>query len=160
MEFYEEISKNILTAYENRKEIGKDGMAFHEDETHPMSFTVAVTPLNRDDSSLRGMGRIYLEDNFVISNVRMIEGKKGMFISMPDYRTDRIKDGKPVYREIVFPVTKEFREKLYGEFEKEYAAEKSKTKADKEPDKEADRAAKAPKKDKEPEKEKEVAVAR
>lgn len=104
------------------------------------------------------MGRIYLDDSFVISNVRMIEGKKGMFISMPDYRTDRIKDGKPVYREIVFPVTKNFREKLYGEFEKEYAAEKSKSKGDKEPDKEADRVSRGKKKDKEPEKE--AAVAR
>ena len=104
------------------------------------------------------MGRIYLDDSFVISNVRMIEGKKRMFISMPDYRTDRIKDGKPIYREIVFPVTKDFREKLYGEFEKEYATEKSKSKGDKEPDKEADRVSKGKKKDKEPEKE--VAVAR
>ena len=159
-EFYEEITKNVLNAYESRKELGVDGLVVNDKENHPMAFSVKVTPLKREDSSLRGIGRIYLDDSFVISNVRMIEGKKGMFISMPDYRTDKIKDGKPIYREIVFPVTKEFREKLYGEFEKEYAAEKSKAKGDKDPDKEADRAAKAPKKDKGPEKEKEVAVAR
>lgn len=50
------------------------------------------------------------------------------------------KEGKPVYSEIVvFPVVKELREKLYGEFEKEYAGKKSKKKGDKEPGKKADR---------------------
>lgn len=132
-------------------------MIVNSEEQLPLKFSVKVTPLNREDSSLRGMGRIYLDDSFMISNVRMIEGKKGMFISMPDYRTDRIKDGKPVYIEIVFPVTKDFREKLYGEFEKEYASEKSKSKGDKEPDKEADRVSKGKKKDKESEKEATVA---
>lgn len=111
-EFYEEITKNILTAYDHRKEQSVDGLIVNSEEQLPLRFSVKVTPLNREDSSLRGMGRIYLDDSFVISNVRMIEVKKGMFISMPDYRTDRIKDGKPVYREIVFPVTKDFREKL------------------------------------------------
>ena len=71
-----------------------------------------------------------------------------------DEGTDEI----PGNGEKVFPVTKEFREKLYGEFDREYAAEKSKSKGDKEPDKEADRVSKGKKKDKEPEKE--AAVAR
>ena len=161
-EFYEEIAKNILTAYEHRKKQSVDGMIVNSEEQLPLKFSVKVTPLNRKDSSLRGMGRIYLDDSFVISNVRMIEGKKGMLISMPDYRTDRIKDGKPVYRESVFPVIKDFREKLYGEFEKEYATEKSKSKGDKEPDKEADRGddKNKAKKDKDPEKEKKVAQTR
>ena len=137
-----------------------DGLVVNDKDNHPMAFSVKVTPLKREDSSLRGIGRIYLDDSFVISNVRMIEGKKGMFISMPDYRTDKIKDGKPIYREIVFPVTKEFREKLYGEFDKEYEKEKQKGKDS--PDKEADRAAEKnkAKKDKDPEKEKEVAQTR
>lgn len=122
-DFYEELTKNILDAFEKRQSIGKNGLDVG-DATVPLSFTVKVTPLSREDSSLRGIGRIYLEDSFVISNVKMIEGKNGMFISMPDYRTEKYKDGKPVYREIAFPVTKEFRERLFGEFEKTYAASK------------------------------------
>ena len=93
-------------------------------DTAPLRFTVKVTPMKREDSSLRGLGRIFLEDNFVISNVKMVEGKNGMFISMPDYRTEKYKDGKPVYREIAFPVTKEFREQLFGAFVQEYAVSK------------------------------------
>lgn len=122
-EFYDELVGNILEAFNQRQSIGKNGMDIGTD-TAPLRFTVKVTPMKREDSSLRGLGRIFLEDNFVISNVKMVEGKNGMFISMPDYRTEKYKDGKPVYREIAFPVTKEFREQLFGAFEQEYAVSK------------------------------------
>lgn len=160
-EFYEEFSKNILIAYENRANISKEGMEFSKgDIAEPFKFVVKVSPINRDGSSLKGLGRIYLNDEFVISNVKLVDGKNGMFVSMPDYRTDKYKDNKPVYRELVFPVTKEFREKLYGEFEKNYQAEKTKGKSEIKPDKEADRVpAKTAKKDKS-EKEPEPVVAR
>ena len=73
-----------------------------------------------------------------------------------DEGTDEI----PGNGERVCPVTKEFREKLYGEFDKEY--EKEKQKGSKSQDKESDRAAEKnkAKKDKDPEKEKEVAQTR
>ena len=124
-EFYEELVTNILEAYEKRKEISADGLNYGTGETAP-AFTVKVTPIAKDDSSLRAIGRIYLEDSFVINNVKLLDGKNGLFVSMPDYRTDKYRDGKPLYREIAFPITKEFREALYGEFEKTYSAEKEK----------------------------------
>ncbi len=63
-------------------------------------------------------------------------------------------------REIVFHVTKEYREKLYGEFDKGCKIEKKK--GSKSPDKESDRAAEKnkAKKDKDLEKDKEVAQTR
>ncbi len=142
-EFYDELTTNILSAYNNRKELaGKEATFGDDPEGRGLLFTVKVTPLSREDSSLRGLGRIYLDDNFVISNVKMVEGKHGMFISMPDYRTEKYKDGKPIYRELVFPITKDFRERLFGEFERQYAASKEK-KTETKPDKDV---TKAPKK--------------
>lgn len=42
-------------------------------------------------------------------------------MAMPSYRTkQKDKDGKTVYKDICFPVTKEFREKLYGEIMETY----------------------------------------
>ena len=152
-EFYEELTENILNAFENRKSIGKEGLNVGENDPEALNFSVKVTPIERDDSSLRGIGRVFLNDRFVVGNVRLIEGEKGMFVSMPDYRTDRYKDGKPIYREIVFPITKEFHEKLFGTFEKEYTAEKtkSKEKADPEPEKKQEKAiSKKAKAEKEP----------
>ncbi len=138
-DFYDEFTKNILTAYENRTEITKDGMEFTGSANDSFECVVKVSPMERENSSLKGLGRIYINDEFVISNVKLVAGKNGLFVSMPDYRTDKYKDGKPIYRELVFPVTKEFREKLYGEFEKVYAEEKTKGKSEKKAEKEAEK---------------------
>jgi DNA-binding cell septation regulator SpoVG len=63
--------------------------------------------------------------------VTLIQGKDNVFVAMPSYRTkQKDKDGRTVYKDICFPVTKEFREKLYGEMiedcKKENATIKSK----------------------------------
>lgn len=160
-EFYDELNANILHAYNERNTLAGKDVTFGTDiEGKGLPFTVKVTPVNREESNLRGIGRIFLDNSFVITNVRMIEGKKGMFISMPDYRTEKYKDGKPIYREIVFPITKEFREKLYGEFEREYARAQSKEKNEPEPDKEADRVQTQTQKKEKADKKKEPAVTR
>ena len=79
-------------------------------------FTVKVTPYEREGNNIKGLARIYLDDKFVINNVTLIQGKDNVFVAMPSFRTkQKDKDGKTVYKDICFPVTKEFREKLYGE---------------------------------------------
>lgn len=63
----------------------------------------------------RDFARIYFDDCFVINNVTVIQGKDNAFVSMPSYKTKEVdENNKPVYRDICYPVTKEFREKLYG----------------------------------------------
>jgi DNA-binding cell septation regulator SpoVG len=40
---------------------------------------------------------------------------------MPSYLTKQVDEqGKPIYQDVCFPVTKEFREKLFSEIVKEY----------------------------------------
>lgn len=47
---------------------------------------------------------------------------------MPSYKTKQAdKNGKAVYQDICFPVTKEFRENFYGEIIETYKEEKEKT---------------------------------
>lgn len=71
--------------------------------------------------------------------------------AMPSYKTKQVDEqGKPIYQDVCYPVTKDFREKLYNEIISEYekAKDKSNEKAresaekhhgnpDKEKDKEA-----------------------
>lgn len=46
---------------------------------------------------------------------------------MPSYRTNQTdQDGKSVYQDVCYPVTKEFREELYGNVLKQYREAKSK----------------------------------
>ena len=51
----------------------------------------------------------------MVSNVSIINGRNGEFVSMPAYKAAKVKDGESNYRDIVYPITREFREKLYGE---------------------------------------------
>lgn len=46
---------------------------------------------------------------------------------MPSYKTKQVDEqNKPVYQDVCYPVTKEFREKLFGEILDTYEKEKAK----------------------------------
>lgn len=80
-----------------------------------LQFSVSVSLLEREGSDVKGLARIFIEDCFVINNVSIIQGKENLFVAMPSYKTKDVdENNKPVNRDICYPVTKEFREKLYG----------------------------------------------
>lgn len=71
--------------------------------------------------------QLYYTSSFVINNVSVLQGKDDVFVAMPSFKTKQTdKDGKAVYQDICFPVTKEFRENLYGEIIETYKEEKEK----------------------------------
>ena len=74
---------------------------------------MAVTPFEKENSSIRGLARMYIADCFAVSNISLIMGKNGLFVSMPSYKTNQIdENNRSVYRDICYPVTGEFRGKL------------------------------------------------
>lgn len=51
----------------------------------------------------------------MVNNVSLLEGRNGLFVAMPSYKAKQSgKSGKGEYRDIVYPITREFREELYG----------------------------------------------
>ena len=73
-----------------------------------MKITEArVYPLSNKDSNLKAFASITLDDAVCITGIRIIEGKNGVFMSMP-----QSKDNEGEYHDIAFPVTKEAREKI------------------------------------------------
>lgn len=127
-EFREELYEDILEVYEEMKDLGKaelvkKGVGMQEPE-----FAVKVTPFEREGSNILGLASIYFEDSFVVGNVSILRGKESEFVAMPSYRTKQVgKNGKPKYQDVCFPVTKEFREKLYQEIIDCYRLGKEKT---------------------------------
>lgn len=119
-DFYKELTDNILEAYEKRAELGKDGLKVGNDSAEPV-FNVSVTPIDREGSHTKGLARMYIEDSFVIQNISVVEGKNGLFVSMPAYKTSR-----GDYQDIAFPITKDFREKLFGAVLDTYKQEREK----------------------------------
>lgn len=125
-DFREELTDNILKAFERAKTDDKAILTVNADDHDMPAFKVSVTPFERDGSTIRGLARIYIDDCFVINNVSVLEGNNGLFVSMPSYRTKKFDDrGKPVYQDVCFPITKAFRDRLYGVILNAYHEEKS-----------------------------------
>lgn len=82
---------------------------------------MTVTPYEREGSNIKGLARIYFENSFIVNNVNILQGKEKIFVSMPSYKTKQVDEhGKPIYQDVCYPVTKDFREKLYNEIIAEY----------------------------------------
>lgn len=72
----------------------------------PMKVDVKISSI-RPEGNVKAYASINLNDCFAIRNVKVVDSSKGLFIAMPNYKT-----GNGEYKDICFPVTKEFREQL------------------------------------------------
>ena len=87
-----------------------------------MSIKVTVTPMKEQEGCLKANASIILNDVFKVTGSRIGISQKGnVFVSMPDYKTGRLDDnGKDVYQDIAYPVTRQFRQELYDEIVREF----------------------------------------
>ena len=114
-EFREELYANILEEYQNIKSKKKEQVVGEPDAPEMPEFSIRVTPVAGEGANLRGLASIYFEDSFIVNNVTILQGKENLFVAMPSYKTKKMDDNeKPIYQDVCYPITKEFREKLYG----------------------------------------------
>lgn len=76
---------------------------------------VSVKPENRAGSNMKGKAYVKIDDALVIHNIRIIEGKKGLFIAMPSTSREVVnEEGETVvvHSDIVHPINQETRDKL------------------------------------------------
>lgn len=126
-EFRSELYGDILNLYDEMEQTGKAEVSRECENPKEPKFSVAVTPFEREGSNILGLARIYFEDCFVVSNVSILKGREKEFVAMPSYMVKQNgRDGKAQYQDVCFPVTREFREKLYGEILECYEREKEK----------------------------------
>ncbi len=90
--------------------------------TNNLSIKVTVTPMKEKEGCLKANASIILNDVFKVTGIRIGISQKGnIFVSMPDYKTGRLDDnGKDIYQDIAYPVTRQFRQEMYDEIVKEY----------------------------------------
>lgn len=74
-----------------------------------MTITDVKVTLVPAGTSLRASASVTLDRAFAIRDLKVVEGSKGLFVSMPSRKT---KEGR--YLEVVFPVTREMREQLHA----------------------------------------------
>ena len=83
---------------------------------------VRIRKVEKEDSKLKAVASITIEDCFVVHDIKIISGKDGLFISMPSRKTP---EGE--YKDIVHPINTETREliksAIMAEYEKVSTAE-------------------------------------
>lgn len=84
---------------------------------------VIIFPVKREkeveNSALKAFARIILNDQFIISGVRIFKGKNGCFVQFPQEYTKHGKEGPKGY-DICFPITAEFRSYINDEILSQY----------------------------------------
>lgn len=90
--------------------------------TGRMDIKVTVTPMQNQEGCIKANAFVIFNNAFKVTGIRIGISQKGnIFVSMPDYKTGRLDDnGKDIYQDIAYPVTRQFRQELYDEIVKEY----------------------------------------
>ena len=68
---------------------------------------IRVRLVKKEDSKLKAVASITIDECFVVHDIKVIEGKDGLFISMPSRKTP---DGE--FKDIVHPINTETREMI------------------------------------------------
>ena len=79
--------------------------------------SVNVRKVEKEGSRMKGKASILLDDSFAVHDIRIIEGKDGLFIAMPSRKNA---DGE--YHDIAHPINQETRQKIQDAIFKEYEA--------------------------------------
>lgn len=78
---------------------------------------VRIRLMQKDDSKLKAVASITIDDCFVVHDIKILEGNQGYFVNMPSRKTP---DGQ--YKDVAHPITTPTREELnrvvLAEFEK------------------------------------------
>ena len=67
------------------------------------------------EGKMRAVVSITIDDEFVVHDIKVIEGEKGLFIAMP---SKKVLDGE--YRDIAHPINSEVRERVQSEILRKY----------------------------------------
>ena len=78
---------------------------------------VRVRPVEKADGKMKAVASITINGEFVVHDIKVIEGKEGYFISMPSKKTP---DGE--FKDIVHPINTETRESISTQVIEAYKA--------------------------------------
>lgn len=84
-----------------------------------MKLEVRINKIINDNSKLKAIATVCIEGQFLVTGVRIYDSSRGLFVAMPSRRTI---NGE--YRNICFPINKEFREEISKEVKNVYYQER------------------------------------
>lgn len=81
---------------------------------------VRVRVVEKDNSKMRGFASVTIDNQFVVHDIRILEGDNGLFLAMPSKQT-----APGEYRDIAHPINAEARKIFTDAILAEYEAEKN-----------------------------------
>jgi stage V sporulation protein G len=66
--------------------------------------SVSVRKITKDNSRLRGIASVVIDDSFAVHDIRIIEGDNGLFIAMPSRKT-----ATGEYKDVCHPINPDVR---------------------------------------------------
>ena len=76
---------------------------------------VRVRIVEKDNSKMRGFANVTIDDQFVVHDIRILEGSNGLFLAMP---SKQVAPGE--YRDIAHPINSDTRSKIQTLILKKY----------------------------------------
>lgn len=113
----------------------KETLKVQEQQVTPMDFDVRIYPV-KTEGALKANATVNINSFFAVTNIRIMNGTKGPFVSMPRYKG---RNGE--FKDICFPCTKEakaaFDSAILTAYEQTMSQQKSDTQKCDSPKKEA-----------------------
>ena len=81
---------------------------------------VRVRVVDKENSKMRGFASVTIDNQFVVHDIRILEGDRGLFLAMPSKQT-----APGEYRDIAHPINQEARKIFTDAILAEYEAEKA-----------------------------------
>jgi len=94
---------------------GSAKRSFIHEKVYYMKITDVRIRKIAKDGKMKAIVSITLDDEFVVHDIKVIEGEKGLFIAMPSRKTS---NGE--YRDIAHPINSQTREQIQDIILKEY----------------------------------------
>lgn len=82
---------------------------------------VRIRLMQNDDTKLKAVASITIDDCFVVHDIKVLEGNQGYFVSMPSRKTP---DGQ--YKDVAHPINTDTREQLNKVVLEAFEVEKAK----------------------------------
>lgn len=120
--FRDELYGKIFDTFDNLHD-GKGGtLIFNADSKERINPVVRVTPIESEQKGVKALVTITINEMFAFNNIALRENGKGeLFVAYPSYKTNKIgENGKPIYQDVFYPVTKQWRDKLDTMIKAEY----------------------------------------
>lgn len=73
--------------------------------------------------NIKASASVTLDGEFVVHEIKIIDGNKGLFIAMPSRGMQDYTTGETLYRDIAHPINSAFREKLQKAIIQKYEEE-------------------------------------